>query len=88
MPIYEYYCPQNHTIYQFYAKTLTQGQTIPKCPDNPAYEMRKILSSFAIASGGKKIEDGSDPEPGAAGGGASGGGSCSSRGRFRNHCDR
>ena len=70
MPIYEYYCPQNHTIYQFYAKTLAQGQTIPKCPDNPAYEMRKILSSFAIASGGKKIEDGSDPEPGAAGGGA------------------
>ena len=26
MPIYEYYCPDNHTIYQFFAKTLAQGQ--------------------------------------------------------------
>jgi hypothetical protein len=33
MPIYEYYCPQNHTVYQFYAKTLAQGKTAPKCPD-------------------------------------------------------
>ncbi len=30
MPIYEYYCPDNHTIYQFYAKTLAQGQSMPK----------------------------------------------------------
>ena len=25
MPIYEYYCPDNHTIYQFYAKSIAQG---------------------------------------------------------------
>jgi hypothetical protein len=54
MPIYEYYCPDNHTIYQFYAKTLAQGATTPKCPDNPRYRMTKILSSFAVTSGGKK----------------------------------
>lgn len=65
MPIYEYYCPDNHTIYQFFAKTLAQGQTVPKCPDNAAWRMKKIVSKFAISSGGKKIEDGSDPEPGA-----------------------
>ena len=29
MPIYEYYCPDNHKIYQFYAKTLAQGRTVP-----------------------------------------------------------
>ncbi len=57
MPIYEYYCPDNHTIYQFYAKTLAQGRTVPKCPDNPRFRMEKILSSFAVTGGGK-AEDG------------------------------
>jgi hypothetical protein len=64
MPIYEYYCPDNHTIYQFYAKTLAQGQQTPRCPDNPAFRMVKAVSNFAVHSGGKKIEDGSDPIPG------------------------
>ena len=53
MPIYEYYCPNNHTIYQFYAKTLAQGKRVPKCPDNPSYEMRKLLSAFAVTRAGK-----------------------------------
>ena len=55
MPIYEYYCPDNHTIYQFYAKTLAQGRTVPKCPDNPRFRLVKILSSFAV-TGGKRAE--------------------------------
>ena len=37
MPIYEFYCPENHRIYQFYARTLAQGRSLPKCPDNPAF---------------------------------------------------
>lgn len=61
MPIYEYYCPDNHTIYQFYAKTLAQGQTVPKCPDNPKFRMKKSVSAFAITSGGAKEE----PKPAA-----------------------
>src|SRR4051812_12963585 len=65
MPIYEYYCPQNHTIYQFYAKTLAQGQTVPKCPDNAKYPMKKMLSGFAITSGGKASE--TEPKPAASG---------------------
>lgn len=68
MPIYEYYCQDNHTIYQFYAKTLAQGQTIPKCPANPAYRMRKLVSAFAITSGGGKDES-AEVKPGAAPGG-------------------
>jgi hypothetical protein len=63
MPIYEYYCPDNRTIYQFYAKTLAQGQQIPRCPDNPQYRMRKLVSAFAITSGGAKEE----PKPDTAG---------------------
>ncbi len=66
MPIYEYYCPDNHTVYQFYAKTLAQGQTIPKCPDNPAYRMTKVVSAFAITKGGKSDE--LPPSSDAAGG--------------------
>lgn len=57
MPIYEYYCPDNHTIYQFYAKTLAQGQTIPKCPDDPTYRMQKLVSPFAITRGAKAGEE-------------------------------
>lgn len=51
MPIYEYYCPDNHTIYQFYAKTVAQGATVPRCPDNPKFRLRKIVSAFAITGG-------------------------------------
>ena len=66
MPIYEYYCPDNHTVYQFYAKTLAQGQTIPKCPQNPKFRMQKMLSSFAVTSGGK-LSDAPPPPANAAG---------------------
>jgi hypothetical protein len=54
MPIYEFYCPDNHRIYQFYAKTLAQGRTVPRCPDNPRFRMRKILSRFAVVGSGHK----------------------------------
>lgn len=60
MPIYEYYCPDNHRIYQFFAKSVAQGQTIPKCPDNPAFRMEKIMSAFAITGGVKKTEPATD----------------------------
>ena len=66
MPIYEYYCPNNHTIYQFYAKTLAQGQRVPACPDNPQFKLRKLVSAFAVTKGGKSDEPA--PTPGAAAG--------------------
>lgn len=53
MPIYEFYCPDKHTIYQFYAKTLAQGRTVPQCPENPKYRMRKLVSAFAVTKGAK-----------------------------------
>lgn len=57
MPIYEYYCPENNRIYQFFAKTLAQGQTTPPCPDNPAFRLERMMSAFAIT--------GRNPEPAA-----------------------
>lgn len=57
----------NHTIYQFYAKTFAQGQSVPKCPENSSFRMQKIVSSFAINRGGRKGEqEPTDPALGAA----------------------
>ena len=80
MPIYEYYCPDNNRIYQFFAKTLAQGDTVPNCPDDPAFRMVKMVSGFAIGGATKKSAggeggaagdaSGSDGEPGATPGGA------------------
>jgi hypothetical protein len=65
MPIYEFYCPDNNRIYQFYARTLAQAKIVPRCPDNPRYAMRKMLSPFAVT--GSVRPGGSDPgSPGAA----------------------
>jgi hypothetical protein len=68
MPIYEFYCPDNHRIYQFYARTLAQAGVVPKCPDNPGYRMRKILSSFAVTGSDRPGEG----DPGRAGAGGPG----------------
>jgi hypothetical protein len=74
MPIYEYYCPDNHRIYSFYAKTLAQGQTVPRCPENPTFRMRKILSPFAVTgrtrktAGSESGDAGAAPQTGGAGG--------------------
>src|SRR3954470_14549863 len=57
MPIYEFYCPEHHTIYQFFAKTLAQGKIIPKCPEDPKHRLRKQISAFAVTTGGKKGDD-------------------------------
>ncbi len=64
MPIYEFYCPDNNRIYQFYARTLAQGRITPKCPDNPGFRMRKMLSAFAVTGSGRAGE--SDEGAGAA----------------------
>ena len=56
MPIYEYFCPNNNTVYQFYAKTIAQGESVPQCPDNPKFRMEKMVSGFAITKGGASDE--------------------------------
>ena len=58
MPIYEYYCPDNHKIYQFYAKTLAQGQRVPRCPDNPKLRMVKLISPFAVTGKAREAAGG------------------------------
>ena len=66
MPIYEFYCAQNHTVYQFYAKTLAQGKITPKCPENPRWAMKRVVSQFAFT--GLATEPKADADMPAAGG--------------------
>lgn len=54
MPIYEYYSPDTNRIYSFYAKTLAQGRTIPRCPDHPKARMVKVVSKFAVTGRAKE----------------------------------
>ncbi len=67
MPIYEYYCPRNNKIYSFYAKTHSQAEAIPKCPDNARYRLEKIVSRFSVTgrkgeAGNSESEFGGDPD--------------------------
>jgi hypothetical protein len=54
MPIYEFFCPDNNRIYQFYARTLAQGSAVPPCPDNPRFRMQKALSAFAVGGAARR----------------------------------
>ncbi|TLD71235.1 cytochrome C [Phragmitibacter flavus] len=59
MPIYEFYCPDNHTVYQFLARTLGHGDKTPRCPENEKFRMERRVSRFAFLRGAK--EDDNDP---------------------------
>ena len=60
MPIYEFYCPDNHRIYQFFARSLALREKTPRCPENPAFRMEKRISKFAFLKGAKE-ESADDP---------------------------
>lgn len=66
MPIYEYYSPDTHKIYSFYAKTLAQGGLTPRCPDDPQARMVKLISNFSIG-GPRSTADEAAPAPGLPG---------------------
>ena len=60
MPIYEFYCPDNHTVYQFLARSLAYGGKTPRCPENEAIRMDKRVSKFAFLRGAKEPSE-NDP---------------------------
>jgi hypothetical protein len=64
MPIYEYYSPDTHRIYSFYARRLTGPEMIPRCPDGAGHRMERLMSAFAITGRAKeKSEDVSEGMP-------------------------
>ena len=56
MPIYEYYSPDTHKIYSFFAKSTRYKDIIPPCPDGQKHKMEKMVSSFAFVGSTDKAE--------------------------------
>ncbi len=54
MPIYEFFCPENNTVYSFLAKSLAYRDKTPRCPADPAFTMQKRISGFAFIGKAKE----------------------------------
>lgn len=53
MPIYEFYCPSCHRVFNFLSRRInTDGQ--PRCPKCAGAGLRRLPSSFAISKGRKE----------------------------------
>ena len=57
MPIYEFYSPDTHRIYSFFARSLSQGRKKPRCPDDPKARMERLVSRFAVTGRAKEKAD-------------------------------
>ena len=60
MPIYEFYSPDTHRIYSFFARSLAYADKTPRCPDGAQYRMVKQISGFAVTGLAKKGRDEAD----------------------------
>lgn len=54
MPIYEFYCGNCHTIYNFFSKTINTA-TVPRCPKCHSDTLSRQVSMFAVT--GRATED-------------------------------
>ncbi|NOQ45404.1 MAG: zinc ribbon domain-containing protein [Desulfobulbaceae bacterium] len=59
MPIYEFFCPDCNTIFNFLSSRINTEKQ-PDCPKCGRQELRKMMSAFAVI-GKAKEEDGDDP---------------------------
>ncbi len=62
MPIYEFYCPDCNTIFNFFSRSITTDK-VPGCPRNEHHSLTKKVSRFAALSG-KHKESGEGGEGG------------------------
>lgn len=56
MPIYEFYCVDCNTIYNFFSQTVNTSK-IPLCPKCKDVKLTRQMSVFAKISSGEKAED-------------------------------
>ena len=57
MPIYEFYSPDTHKIYTFFARSSAYADRTPRCPDGKDHAMRKLISGFSVTGAGSKDEE-------------------------------
>ena len=62
MPIYEFYSPDTNRIYSFFARSISQANLVPRCPDDPKARMEKLVSRFAVTSGMGEPDNGEAAE--------------------------
>jgi len=57
MPIYEFHSPDTNKIYSFFARSLSYADKVPKCPDDPAARMERMVSKFAFTGRAQEKSD-------------------------------
>lgn len=61
MPIYEFYCPDCHTVFSFFSATVTTAAH-PDCPRCRRPQLERRPSSFAALRGGRAASESQDDE--------------------------
>ena len=56
MPIYEFYCKDCHTIFNFFSKTINTTK-LPKCPKCNVRTLNRQISVFAFTGKAKEADD-------------------------------
>ncbi len=56
MPIYEFYCPQCHVVFNFFSRTINTDK-IPPCPKCNRPKLERQMSSFAVLRGVKEDQE-------------------------------
>ena len=56
MPIYEFYCPQCHMVFNFFSRTVNTDK-IPPCPKCNRPKLERQMSSFAVLRGVKEDQE-------------------------------
>ena len=59
MPIYEFFCPDCNTIFNFFSSRINTEKQ-PDCPKCGKKKLKKMMSAFAVI-GKAREEDGDDP---------------------------
>jgi len=60
MPIYEFYCRDCHTLYNFFSKTINTGKR-PNCPQCKKVRLTRQMSSFAVTGRAAEEDHPADP---------------------------
>lgn len=59
MPIYEFYCPDCNTLFNFFSKTINTSKK-PPCPRCKTRVLERQLSAFAFTGRAKEGDEGED----------------------------
>jgi putative FmdB family regulatory protein len=59
MPIYEFYCPDCNTLFNFFSRTINTAKQ-PTCPKCRTRKLERQMSAFAITGRASEAGDGDD----------------------------